>query len=149
MKFNHTLLSRFTLLAALLAAPLAHAQMPSFDNSNPSPSAGDSISQQANAAADKTLYKDVNYTNANKQGPALIVIPGEIKSNNATFTQKYSSNNIADYAELELGKANFRVLERTSTNSSWPIRWAIQMPRARCCKKESSRPPSGWCALTS
>ena len=62
MKFNHTLLSRFTLLAALLAAPLAHAQMPSFDNSNPSPSAGDSTSQQANAAADKTLYKDVNYT---------------------------------------------------------------------------------------
>jgi hypothetical protein len=112
MKFNQTFLSCFTLVAAFVAAPLAHAQAPSFENANPSPSAGDSTSQRANAAADKTLYKDVNYTNANKPGPALIVIPGEIKSNNATFTQKYSSNNIADYAELELGKANFRVLER-------------------------------------
>jgi hypothetical protein len=41
-----------------------------------------------------------------------VVIPGEIKSNNATFIQKVSSNNIADYAELELTKANFQVLER-------------------------------------
>jgi hypothetical protein len=41
-----------------------------------------------------------------------VVIPGEIKSNNATFTQKFSSNNIADFGELELGKANFGILER-------------------------------------
>ena len=43
---------------------------------------------------------------------ALVVIPGEVKSNNASFTQKFGPNNIADYAELELGKANFKVLER-------------------------------------
>ena len=43
-----------------------------------------------------------------------MVVPGEIKSNNATFTQKFGSNNIADFAELELGKANFKVLDRSS-----------------------------------
>jgi hypothetical protein len=102
------------LALSLCLAPLAMAQQPpSFDDANPSPTAGDGVSQRANAAADKTLYRDVNYTNANKPGPALIVIPGEIKSNNASFTQKFGPNNIADYAELELGKANFRVLERT------------------------------------
>jgi hypothetical protein len=42
----------------------------------------------------------------------LVVIPGEIKSNNATFTQKFGPNNIADFGELELGKANFGILER-------------------------------------
>ena len=78
----------------------------------PSPTAGSSTSQQANEMADKGMYKPIEYMNANRQGPALVVIPGEIKSNNATFTQKFGPNNIADYAELELGKANFRILER-------------------------------------
>jgi len=80
---------------------------------NPSPTAGSSTSQQANEMADKAMYKPVNYVNARKKGPAVIVIPGEIKSNNASFTQKFGPNNIADYAELEMGKANFRVLERS------------------------------------
>lgn len=80
---------------------------------NPSPTAGSSTSQQANAMADKAMYKEVEYKNASKKGPMVIVIPGEIKSNNASFTQKFGPNNIADYAELELGKANFKVLERS------------------------------------
>ena len=42
------------------------------------------------------------------------MLPGEIKSNNATFTQKFSGNNIADFAELELSNANFKVLERSN-----------------------------------
>jgi hypothetical protein len=79
---------------------------------NPSPTAGSSTSQQANAMADKGMYKPIEYVNAHKKGPQLVVIPGEIKSNNASFTQKFGPNNIADYAELELGKANFRILER-------------------------------------
>jgi hypothetical protein len=62
--------------------------------------------------ADKGMYKPIEYANAGKKGPALVVIPGEVKSNNATFTQKFGPNNIADYAELELGKANFKILER-------------------------------------
>jgi len=96
-------------LAALLLVGTAIAQ-PTFDN--PSPTSGSSTSQQANAMADKGMYKSIDYQNAGKQGPALIVIPGEVKSNNASFVQKYGPNNIADYAELELGKANFKVLER-------------------------------------
>jgi hypothetical protein len=84
---------------------------PVFDN--PSPTAGSSSSQQANDMADKAMYKPIEYQNAAKPGPVLVVIPGEIKSSNASFTQKFGPNNIADFAELELGKANFKVLERS------------------------------------
>ena len=35
-----------------------------------------------------------------QEGPPIVVIPGEVKSNNASFTQKFGPNNIADYAEL-------------------------------------------------
>ena len=97
--------------ALALAATLACAQ-PQFGN--PSPTAGGKTSQQANAAADQAMYQPVEYANKNRKGPALIVIPGEVKSNNATFTQKFTANNIADYAELELSNANFQVLERSN-----------------------------------
>ena len=72
-----------------------------------------SASEKANEMADKSMYKPVAYANANKTGPALVVIPGAIKSANAAYSQKIGANNIADYAELELTKANFKVLERT------------------------------------
>src|SRR5262249_36228614 len=62
----------------------------------------------------QALYQAVTYTNANKRGPALIVLPGEIKSNNATFLQKFTPNNIADFGEVELSSANFQVLERSN-----------------------------------
>ncbi|MBK7001776.1 MAG: hypothetical protein IPH35_17880 [Rhodoferax sp.] len=81
---------------------------------NPSPTAGTSTSDKANAAADSAAYREVEYTNKARRGPALIVIPGEIKSNNASFTQRFLPNNIADFAELELSQANFPVLERTN-----------------------------------
>ena len=92
-------------------APAA-ASGPTFGN--PSPTAGSSTSAKANAAADAAAYKEVEYQNKNKKGPALVVIPGEIKSSNATFTQKFSPNNIADFGELELSNANFTVLERAN-----------------------------------
>lgn len=75
--------------------------------------ADSSASARANAQADTTMYQPVEYANAHMQGPQLIVLPGQIKSNNATFLQRITANNIADYGELELSKANFRVLERT------------------------------------
>lgn len=96
-------------LVLTLMSSLVLAQ-PVFDN--PSPTAGSSTSQTANEMADKGMYKPIEYQNAAKQGPVVVVVPGDIKSSNATFTQKFGPNNIADYAELELGKANFRVLER-------------------------------------
>lgn len=99
------------LACGLAVAGAVHAQ-PRFESA--SPTAGSTTSQQANAIADKAMYKPVEYANRDKKGPALIVIPGEIKSSNATFTQKFSANNIADFGELELSNANFQVLERTN-----------------------------------
>jgi hypothetical protein len=98
--------------AALLAASAAASAQPSWGN--PSPTAGRETSQKANAAADQTIYQPVTYTNAGRKGPALVVIPGEIKSNNATFLQKFTANNIADFGEIELTSANFTVLERSN-----------------------------------
>lgn len=81
---------------------------------NPSPTAGSSTSDKANAAADAAAYQEVAYVNKGRRGPALVVIPGEVKSNNASFMQKFGPNNIADFGELELSNANFPVLERSN-----------------------------------
>lgn len=96
---------------ASLACGAALAQ-PTFGN--PSPNAGSSTSEAANAAADQAAYKEVEYTNKARRGPALVVIPGEIKSSNASFLQKFAPNNIADFGEVELSQANFQVLERAN-----------------------------------
>jgi hypothetical protein len=82
--------------------------------SSPSPTAGKDVSDKANAAADRGMYTEVEYANAGTPGPALVVIPGEVKSNNANFVERFLPNNIADFAELELTRANFKVLERTA-----------------------------------
>jgi len=101
------------LFGATLALSTATAlAQPTFGN--PSPTAGSDTSQRANQSADQALYKPVEYVNKNRKGPALIVIPGEIKSSNATFLQKFTANNIADFGELELSAANFQVLERSN-----------------------------------
>jgi len=73
---------------------------------------GHSAKETANKNADALVYKAIEYANKSKKGPALIVIPGKIKSANASFTQKVTPNNIADFAELELSNANFKVFER-------------------------------------
>jgi hypothetical protein len=99
-------------LAALALATVPALAQPTFGN--PSPTAGTSTSQQANAAADAAAYQEISYVNKAKRGPALVVIPGEVKSNNATFMQKFGPNNIADFGELELSQANFPVLERAN-----------------------------------
>ncbi len=83
--------------------------------SGPTPATG--ASARANVAADTAKYQAVNYANAATKGPAIIVLPGEVKSNNATFSHRYDRNNIADYAELELSQANFQVLERNHWGS--------------------------------
>ncbi len=70
-----------------------------------------SSSKRANEMADQAMYQPITYSD--KPGPVVVVIPGELKSANATYTQKIGANNIADYAELELGQAKFQVLERS------------------------------------
>ena len=110
MRYTSSRLAAFA-AASLLPCAAAFAQ-PIFGN--PSPTAGSSTSQEANAAADQAAYKEVEYTNKARRGPALVVIPGEIKTSNANFLQKFGPNNIADFGELELSQANFQVLERSN-----------------------------------
>jgi hypothetical protein len=102
---------RVALAASLVALAGLSSAQPTFESA--SPTAGTSTSDKANEGADKAMYKAVEYSNKNKKGPTVIVVPGEIKSNNASFTQKFASNNIADFGELELSQANFKVLERS------------------------------------
>src|SRR3989454_11579049 len=83
--------------------------------SGPAPATGSSA--RANAAADTAKYQTVSYANAATKGPAIIVLPGEVKSNNATFSQRYGPNNIADYAELERSQAKFQGLDRANMGS--------------------------------
>lgn len=119
------------LAAALIATPVLAQEGPRFEN--PSPTAGGDTSQKANETADKAMYKPVEYVNKGKPGPALVVIPGEVKSNNASFVQKYGPNNIADFAEFELSNANFKVLERANLGSllqEFQIAYNLGDPRA-------------------
>jgi hypothetical protein len=101
-------------LAGIAIAAFASLALAQPKWGNPSPTAGSETSQKANAAADQTIYQAVEYQNRGKKGPMVIVIPGEIKSNNATFLQKFTANNIADFGEIELTSANFTVLERSN-----------------------------------
>jgi len=97
-----------------LVASAQSGQPPTWGaESSPSPTAKKDVSKKANAAADRGMYTEVEYGNAGTPGPALVVIPGEIKSNNANFVERFLPNNIADFAEFELTRANFQVLERS------------------------------------
>jgi len=69
-------------------------------------------SKQANAIADQAKYQPITYSE--KPGPTIIVIPGEIKSMNTLYTAAVNNNNIADFAEIELSKAHYTVLERAN-----------------------------------
>jgi hypothetical protein len=109
---NSKTLRATTALAVISCAAFGALAQPTFGNA--SPTAGSSTSEKANAAADQAIYQDVAYSNKNKRGPALVVIPGEVKSNNADFMHKFGPNNIADFGELELSQANFQVLERAN-----------------------------------
>jgi hypothetical protein len=98
--------------------------------------AGGSSSQMANKVADDNMYKPVEYANAAKKGPTVIVIPGNIKSSSATFTQKVTPNNIADFGELELSNANFKVLERSDLGPMLnEIELAVNMGSAGALEK--------------
>src|SRR5215510_8210651 len=106
---------RFAAIAAVFAVATIGGEVaaqPTFGN--PSPTAGSETSRRANEAADAAAYREVDYVNKGTRGPALVVIPGEVKSNNATFVQRFLPNNIADSAELELSQANFAVLEHSN-----------------------------------
>jgi hypothetical protein len=68
--------------------------------------------KKATDLADQALYQPAVYENASVPGPEIVVLPGEIKSSNFSFVQKVTSNNLRDFAEIELSKDNFKVLDR-------------------------------------
>ena len=93
-------------------------------------------SRQANETADAAMYQPVNYVNKDTPGPVVVVLPGEIKSANATYVQKVTENNIADFAELELSMANFQVLERSDLGPLLDeLRLAVNMGDAESAQK--------------
>ena len=96
-----TFAGRISLALTVTLAVFASTAIGQPQFGNPSPTAGKETSQKANAAADQAAYRPVEYTNASKKGPALVVLPGDVKSNNATFMQKFTPNNIADFGEVE------------------------------------------------
>src|ERR1043166_4768086 len=106
MRHMNTWVGRMSPALAAAFAVVASVAVAQPQFGNPSPTAGKETSQKANAAADQAAYRPVEYTNGNKKGPAVIVLPGDIKSNNATFLQKFTPNNIADFGEVELSAAN-------------------------------------------
>jgi len=70
---------------------------------------GASSSGKANEVATNTAKPVIEYVNAAKDGARVVVTAGEIKSANSNFTQKVTSNATADFGELELSRANFKI----------------------------------------
>lgn len=103
------------LLWAMLVAPLGAAAQPRFDSA--APTSGSAVSRTANESVDRAAYRRINYSNASKAGAALVVMPGEVRITDAALTQQVLPSSIADWAELELAQANFKVLERAALGS--------------------------------
>ena len=94
----------------LVAAVFGLASCSTSMGNGPQPSTRASV--LANDAANRALSTSTSYSNVTKRGPFIIVLPGEFKSTNVNMGHT-STNNIADYGELELSRANFVVLERS------------------------------------
>jgi hypothetical protein len=103
------------LLCAVLAAPLGAAAQTRFESA--APTSGSAVSREANESVDRAAYRRVSYSNAGKPGAALVVMPGEVRITDAVLTQQVLPASIADWAELELAQANFKVLERAALGS--------------------------------
>lgn len=70
--------------------------------------------QRAHEIADQNLYHDLAYENAALPGPSVVVLPGEVKSGSYEFLLHVKPDNLREYGELELGKANFKVQEKSA-----------------------------------
>ena len=85
---------------------------------------GASSSGKANEVASNTAKPTIEYSNSSVEGPRIVVDKGEIKSSNSSFTQKVTSNAIADFGELELARANFKIT-KNKDNSKFIIKFDI------------------------
>ena len=90
----------FSTAAAVLAAcqTTGRGANPA-DANNPSPTAGSSTSQQANAMARQGDVQPIEYQ-CQQRALTIIVIPGRSRAAMLRFTRQFGPNNIADYAEL-------------------------------------------------
>ncbi len=68
----------------------------------------------AHQIAAQNLYQDIAYENAAKPGPRVTVLPGEVASASYEFLAQVKPDGLREFAELELGKANFTVLDKNS-----------------------------------
>ena len=73
--------------------------------------------QTAHELAAPNLYQGATYENATQSGPSLVVLPGNITSETYEFLSRIKSDNLREYGELELGKANFKVLEKNALSN--------------------------------
>ena len=71
-------------------------------------------SKRANELANPNLYQEIQYTNADKPGPAVLVLPTQITSSSYEFKARVLPIAIRDLVEMELGKGNFKVVDRTN-----------------------------------
>ncbi|WP_173087065.1 hypothetical protein [Fundidesulfovibrio magnetotacticus] len=62
--------------------------------------------------AEDNLYKPVEYVNAAQPGPTVLVLPGQVSAWSYEFLGKVNAQGLRDFAEVEMGKCNFKVLDR-------------------------------------
>jgi len=107
-------------------------------------------SKKAHEAADKAMYQPVEYQNAATAGPEVALLPCEVKTLNATFLQKCGENNLRDFAEIELTKANFKVLENADKQAGYQeIAVACNLGDASALKVFKKKAmPTAKCFLT-
>lgn len=74
-------------------------------------------SQKAHEIAQQNLYQGVEYANAVQAGPTVMVIPGAITSPSYEYLARVSPDALRDFAESEMGKSNFKVLDRTDQSA--------------------------------
>jgi hypothetical protein len=85
---------------------------------------GASSSGRANEVATNSAKPVIEYVNVAKDGARVLVTAGQIKSSNSSFAQKVTSNAIADFGELELSRANFKITKNQS-NAKFTIKFDI------------------------
>lgn len=74
-------------------------------------------SQTANEMADQVAYQPIEYVNAKTAGPAVVILPGSVKSGHILYRQKIGDGNIADFGEMEMEKAGFPILDRANLDA--------------------------------
>lgn len=71
-------------------------------------------SKKANELANPNLYQEIQYVNVEQPGPTVLVLPPQVTSSSYEFKARVLSTAIRDLVEMELGKGNFKVVDRSN-----------------------------------